>query len=38
MGIFLFFIWKKKKHEKAEGSAVNPENAVLMLEIRSSPS
>ncbi|XP_036934150.1 uncharacterized protein LOC119008150 isoform X2 [Acanthopagrus latus] len=41
-GITVYFVWKKKKYEKAEGSAVpeemNYENSVVMVEIRSSAS
>ncbi|KAM8733713.1 T-cell surface antigen CD2-like isoform 1-T3 [Acanthopagrus schlegelii] len=42
IGIAVYFIWKKKKYEKAEGSAVpvemDYENSVVMVEVRSSAS
>ena len=42
IGIAIYFIWKKKKYEKAEGSAVpeemDYENSVVMVEMRSSAS
>ena len=40
--IAFYFVWKKKKYEKAEGSAVpeemDYENSVMMVEMRSSAS
>ncbi|KAM8757617.1 uncharacterized protein AB9X84_010392 isoform 1-T5 [Acanthopagrus schlegelii] len=42
IGIAIYFIWKKKKYEKAEGSAVPEEmdydNSVVMVQMRSSAS
>ncbi|KAM8732367.1 uncharacterized protein AB9X84_024411 isoform 2-T2 [Acanthopagrus schlegelii] len=42
IGITVYFVWKKKKYKKAEGSAVpeemNYENSVVMVEMRSSAS
>ena len=42
VGIAFYFVWKKKKYEKAEGSAVpeemDYENSVMMVEMRSSAS
>ncbi|XP_036934155.1 uncharacterized protein LOC119008152 isoform X5 [Acanthopagrus latus] len=42
IGIAVYFIWKKKKYEKAEGSAIpvemDYENSVVMVEVRSSGS
>ncbi|XP_041846453.1 matrix-remodeling-associated protein 5 isoform X17 [Melanotaenia boesemani] len=36
IGISVYFTWKKKKREKAERSAVNLEDSVLMVEMRRS--
>ena len=42
VGIAVCFVWKKKKYEKAEGSAVSEEmdyeNSVVMVDMRSSAS
>ncbi|XP_073342578.1 uncharacterized protein [Pagrus major] len=42
IGIAVYFVWKKKKYEKAEGSAapeeMDYENSVMMVEMRSSAS
>ena len=37
IGIFVYFVWKKKKNQKAEGSAApDYENSVMMVEMRNS--
>ncbi|KAG8004377.1 hypothetical protein GBF38_009359 [Nibea albiflora] len=43
IGIAVYFVWKKKKYEKAEGSSVcrkmeHQENSVMMADMKSSPS